>query len=98
MSMTTEAALSRRPAISIAPARVKPNKDDEAMRGLVEAGWLKIDRDGFGRGAENGFRRRFQERHENEAQLEEVEEESQEEDRSATRKRFIDARLHRRRQ
>ena len=42
MSMTTEAALSRRPAISIAPARGKPNKDDEAMRGLVEAGWLKI--------------------------------------------------------
>lgn len=42
MSMTTEAALSRRPAISIAPARVKPNKDDEAMAGLVEAGWLKI--------------------------------------------------------
>ncbi len=35
MSMTTEAALSRRLAIALAPRRVKPNKDDEAIEGLA---------------------------------------------------------------
>jgi hypothetical protein len=42
MSMMTEAALSRRPAVALAPQKVKPNKDDEAVAGLVAAGWLAV--------------------------------------------------------
>lgn len=42
MSMMTEAAVSRRPAIALAPARVRPNKDDEAVAGLVAARWLTV--------------------------------------------------------
>jgi mitochondrial fission protein ELM1 len=42
MSMTTEAALSRRPAIALAPRKVKPNKDDEAIEGLVAEKWLAV--------------------------------------------------------
>lgn len=42
MSMMTEAALSRRPAVALAPASVAPNKDDEAIAGLVAAGWLAV--------------------------------------------------------
>lgn len=42
MSMMTEAALSRRPAVALAPARTQPNKDDEAVAGLVASGWLAV--------------------------------------------------------
>lgn len=42
MSMMTEAALSRRPAIALAPATTRPNKDDEAVAGLVASGWLAV--------------------------------------------------------
>jgi len=42
MSMMTEAAVSRRPAVALAPARVRPNKDDEAVAGLAAAGWLTV--------------------------------------------------------
>lgn len=42
MSMMTEAALSRRPAIALAPRRVKPHRDDEAVAGLVAAKWLCV--------------------------------------------------------
>jgi hypothetical protein len=35
MSMTTEAALSRRPAIALAPRKVTPSRDDEAVAGLM---------------------------------------------------------------
>lgn len=42
MSMMTEAAVSRRPAIALAPRAVGRSRDDEAVRGLVEAGWLAV--------------------------------------------------------
>lgn len=42
MSMMTEAALSRRPAVALAPRKVAPNKDDEAIAGLVAANWLAV--------------------------------------------------------
>lgn len=42
MSMMTEAALSRRPAIAMAPERVKPSKDDEAVDDLVAQRWMAI--------------------------------------------------------
>ncbi len=42
MSMMTEAAVSRRPAIALAPEKVRPNKDDEAVEGLVAARWLTV--------------------------------------------------------
>lgn len=42
MSMMTEAALSRRPAIALAPATTRPNKDDEAVAGLIASGWLAV--------------------------------------------------------
>lgn len=42
MSMMTEAALSRRPAVALAPLAVRPNKDDESVTGLVAAGWLAV--------------------------------------------------------
>jgi len=42
MSMMTEAAVSRRPAIALAPAKVGPNKDDEAIEGLVAERWLAV--------------------------------------------------------
>jgi len=42
MSMMTEAAVSRRPAIALAPQKVAPNKDDQAVAGLVAAGWLAV--------------------------------------------------------
>ncbi|MGE0023326.1 MAG: ELM1/GtrOC1 family putative glycosyltransferase [Hyphomicrobium sp.] len=42
MSMMTEAAVSRRPAIALAPAKVGPNKDDEAVAGLAAARWLAV--------------------------------------------------------
>lgn len=42
MSMTTEAALSRRPAVALTPEAVRPNKDDEAVAGLAAAGWLAV--------------------------------------------------------
>ena len=42
MSMMTEAALSRRPAIALAPAVTRPHRDDEAVAGLVDARWLAL--------------------------------------------------------
>lgn len=42
MSMMTEAALSRRPAIALAPAVTRPHRDDEAVAGLVDARWLAV--------------------------------------------------------
>jgi mitochondrial fission protein ELM1 len=42
MSMMTEAAVSRRPAVALAPRNVQPNKDDQAVAGLVAAGWLAV--------------------------------------------------------
>jgi mitochondrial fission protein ELM1 len=40
MSMMTEAALSRRPAVALVPDKVKPARDDEAVAGLVAERWL----------------------------------------------------------
>ena len=40
MSMMTEAAISRRPAIALGPAHATSHKDDEAVASLVTAGWL----------------------------------------------------------
>lgn len=42
MSMMTEAAVSRRPAVALAPQRTAPNKDDQAVSSLVEARWLAV--------------------------------------------------------
>lgn len=42
MSMMTEAAVSRRPALALAPRTVRPNKDDEAVAGLVTERWLAV--------------------------------------------------------
>lgn len=42
MSMMTEASLSRRPAIALAPAVTRAHRDDEAVAGLVEARWLAV--------------------------------------------------------
>ncbi len=42
MSMMNEAALSRRPAIALAPQKVHPNRDDEAVAGLVASKWLAV--------------------------------------------------------
>ena len=42
MSMTTEAALSRRPAIALAPEITRPHRDDEAVAGLVAERWLAV--------------------------------------------------------
>lgn len=42
MSMMTEAALARRPAIALAPRKVKPHRDDEAVAGFVAAKWLRV--------------------------------------------------------
>jgi hypothetical protein len=42
MSMMTEAALSRRPAIALAPRNVQPCPDDEGVAALVEARWLAV--------------------------------------------------------
>ncbi len=42
MSMMTEAALSRRPAIALAPRKVRSHRDDEAVDGLVAAKWLRV--------------------------------------------------------
>lgn len=42
MSMMTEAAVSRRAAIALAPHKVAPNRDDQAVAGLVGAGWLAV--------------------------------------------------------
>lgn len=42
MSMMTEAALSRRPAVALSPQRTAPNKDDEAVAGLVASKWLSV--------------------------------------------------------
>lgn len=42
MSMMTEAAVSRRPAVALTPQKVKSNKDDQAVAGLVAAGWLAV--------------------------------------------------------
>ena len=37
-----EAALSRRPAIALAPHKVRPNRDDEAVAGLVGSKLLAV--------------------------------------------------------
>lgn len=42
MSMMTEAAVSQRPAVALAPAVVQPNKDDEAIAVLIARGWLAV--------------------------------------------------------
>lgn len=42
MSMMTEAALSRRPAIALAPRKVGPHRDDEAVAGFVAAKRLRV--------------------------------------------------------
>lgn len=42
MSMMTEAALSRRPAIALAPEIVRPHRDDEAVATLAAAGWIAV--------------------------------------------------------
>jgi mitochondrial fission protein ELM1 len=42
MSMMTEAALSRRPAIALAPEITRPHRDDEAVTGLVTERWLAV--------------------------------------------------------
>lgn len=42
MSMMTEAALSRRPAIALAPEIMRPHRDDEAVAGLVAERWLAV--------------------------------------------------------
>ncbi len=42
MSMMTEAAVSRRPAIALSPRRVKPHRDDEAVTDLVAAKMLAV--------------------------------------------------------
>lgn len=42
MSMMTEAAVSRRPAVALAPRIVQASKDDEAVSGLVAARWLAV--------------------------------------------------------
>lgn len=42
MSMMTEAAVSRRPAVALAPRIVRPSRDDEAVNGLVAARWLAV--------------------------------------------------------
>ena len=42
MSMMTEAALSRRPAIALAPEITQPHRDDEAVAGLVAERWLAV--------------------------------------------------------
>ena len=34
--------MRRGPAIALAPRRVKPNKDDEAIEGLVAEKWLAV--------------------------------------------------------
>lgn len=42
MSMMTEAALSRRPAVALAPEITAPHRDDEAVAGLEAHGWLAV--------------------------------------------------------
>lgn len=42
MSMMTEAALSRRPAIALAPEITHAHRDDEAVAGLVAERWLAV--------------------------------------------------------
>jgi mitochondrial fission protein ELM1 len=42
MSMMTEAAVSRRAAVALAPQKIEPNRDDQAVAGLVRAGWLAL--------------------------------------------------------
>lgn len=42
LSMMTEAAVSRRPAIALAPNKVRPFRDDEAVAGLVASRWLAV--------------------------------------------------------
>jgi uncharacterized protein len=42
MSMMTEAALSRRPAVGLAPAITAPHRDDEAVAALVAEKWLAM--------------------------------------------------------
>lgn len=42
MSMITEAALSRRPAVALAPEKVAPNRDDEAIADLAAARRLAV--------------------------------------------------------
>ena len=42
MTMMTEAALSRRPAIALRPARTTPTRDEAAMAWLVAEKWLAV--------------------------------------------------------
>jgi uncharacterized protein len=42
MSMLTEAALSRRPAIGLRPTRTAPTRDDFSIASLVEQNWLAM--------------------------------------------------------